>query len=361
MKRLALNLLAAGLSIVVAVVAIELVMQAVDYPPDSFSPWIRAHDTGYRYAPSLETRMRRPGEFDVAFTTNSSGFRDDEVGRKSRLRVLMLGDSFASGYGVERDEMIATLLEEQLDVDVVNAGVGGYEIVHQVHFYQARGKTLDPDLVLYLLYLGNDISRNDEWKETADGGLVSIEREYPVRAPREIKLRSLYQQLRYNRRVRKEQAAGEWVPLPDYLPMCEKQPSAETERRYGRVETLLARLRDEVRSSGARLFVATFSYRTAVDRAAERAFAEKTPGFDDRYDLRIPERRVGTLLDRLDIDWANLNPTLRAHFETGGGPLYFPVDGHFNVAGNRLVADTLAPLLRQRLADIRESSQPHGH
>ena len=67
------------------------------------------------------------------------------------------------------------------------------------------------------------------------------------------------------------------------------------------------------------------------------------------------------MLDRLDIAWANLNPTLHAHFEAGGGPLYFPIDGHFNVAGNRLVADALAPLLRQRLADIRESSQPHGH
>jgi len=201
----------------------EATLEAIDFPPDAFSPWVRRHDTGFGYAPSFHTRMRRPGEYDVAFDTNSNGFRDDEIGPKHGVRIVLLGDSFASGYGVERSQTFADLLEAKLGVDVVNTAVGGYEIIHQVRFFESRGGALQADLVLYALYLGNDLSRNNEWETAADGTLTSPKHSFPVRAAHAIKLQTLYRQVRYAARMQEEKARGEWEPWPDYLLSAERE------------------------------------------------------------------------------------------------------------------------------------------
>jgi len=43
--------------------------------------------------------------FSVKLATNSLGFRDEEINKKKKdYRVLILGDSFAEGWGVEVDD-----------------------------------------------------------------------------------------------------------------------------------------------------------------------------------------------------------------------------------------------------------------
>jgi hypothetical protein len=258
--------------------AVELALQIADYPPSVFSPWIRDRDTGYRYAPSLHTRMKRPKEYDVAFETNSLGMRDDEVGPKHGPRILMLGDSFASGYGIERGEMFADILERNLGVEIVDAAVGGYEIIHQARWFEAHGRELAPDLVVYVVYLGNDLSRNDEWRVDESGALVSLEREFPVRRAYEIKLLSLYKSFRYRRKIEEEQQRGDWVPKPDYLATAERELSDGAKKDYADVEQLLGRLRDDVRAGGAELFVVLVPYRTMVDRKERDRFSAMTAG-----------------------------------------------------------------------------------
>jgi lysophospholipase L1-like esterase len=345
---LASIMLAVGLALGLAEAALEI----LDYPPNAFSPWIRMQATGYGYAASFHTRMKRPGEYDVAFDTNSAGFRDDEIGPKSGTRIVLLGDSFASGYGVERGQMFADILEDKLGVEIVNTAVGGYEIIHQVRFFQSRGHALEPDLVVYALYLGNDLSRNKEWGSDGDGTLTSPSHEFPVRTPHPIKLQMLYKQVRYAAGMRDEQARGEWEPWPDYLLSAERTPGAEATEDYRDVETLLRRLNDEVRSSGARLFVVMIPYRQMVDQQAYDRLRAQTPNFDARYDLGLPARRTTEILDRLGIDHFDLTPAFRSHFEQGGGPLFFPVDGHLNVEGNSLVAQILEPALRTQLGVV---------
>jgi SGNH hydrolase-like domain, acetyltransferase AlgX len=348
---------ALAVSVLATLAVAELALQIADYPPIVYSPWIRAHDTGYQYAPSLHSRMVRPGEYDIALDTNALGLRDDEVGPKHGVRILLLGDSFAGGYGVERGEMFADILEHRLGVDIVDAGVGGYEIIHQVRYFDSRGRKLDADLVVYVLYLGNDLARNGEWHAAADGALVSSERTFPVRRPYEIKLRWLYQQARYTQKMKAEQARGEWQPKDDYLAVAERTLSEEGRTDYRQVEELLGQLRDEVRSTGADFFVVMVPYRQMVERAACERLAAAVAGFDERYDLDLPARRTGEILDRLGVGHFDLSPALRAHFDAGGEPLYFPVDGHLNVRGNALVADVLDPVVRALLGRIGASGE----
>ena len=84
---------------------------------------------GYRHAPNFD------GAFDdglrrVPFRTNSLGDRDDEPGSADEraTRVLLIGDSFAFGFGLARQESIEQRLESlgQGSLDVYNQSAIAY-------------------------------------------------------------------------------------------------------------------------------------------------------------------------------------------------------------------------------------------
>src|SRR3989338_7088916 len=89
------------ISIVLTLCLAEGVLCVANYPKQSWSPWIEDPHTGFHYAPLLDQRMVTE-EYDVSIVTNEAGFRDDPIGPKKGKRVLLLGDSFAFGYGVDR-------------------------------------------------------------------------------------------------------------------------------------------------------------------------------------------------------------------------------------------------------------------
>lgn len=128
----------------------------------------RAEPTvGYEHAPGIDESVRlaaRPsGSF--RFRTNDLGLRrdDDTPVRKmpGTRRVLVLGDSHTDGY-VDNGESFASLLEPRLattvPVEVLNAGVVGYSPAQEYLWYDVRGAALDPDVVVLMLYAGNDVA-----------------------------------------------------------------------------------------------------------------------------------------------------------------------------------------------------------
>lgn len=327
----------------------ELVLHIVDYPPTTFSPWIRSSKFGFRLAPGISMHMRE-AEYDVLIQTNSLGMRDDELKPKSGPRVLLLGDSFAMGYGVERGQLFADLLEKRLGVDVVNAATGGYEIVQQVRALEEYAPILKPDLVLYALYLGNDLAQNDEWEVLADGSLHNREREYPVRQPFELKLRTLARNLVYGIRKGRSEKEGEWLPLEGYLGLCERTLGEEAIADYDEADSLLGKLADESRALGIPLLVLMLPYRSMVEPEAHDSLARRIPELDARYDLARPAREIGARMTARGIDHADVTPALVAETRAKGTPLFFPIDGHLTPAGNEVVASFALPLVRKRLA-----------
>jgi hypothetical protein len=80
-------------------------------------------------------------------------------------RVLMFGDSFVFGVGVDEPHLLSTLLQRRLDVSgsgpfqVVNMGISGYSTDQQYLLLQERGMELEPDIVV-LIACDNDFSGN---------------------------------------------------------------------------------------------------------------------------------------------------------------------------------------------------------
>jgi lysophospholipase L1-like esterase len=83
---------------------------------------------------------------------------------RGRKRILILGDSVAYGTGVERDQTFAKLLERRLDgVDVIDSGVPGYSAYNEVEYYRARGRELEPDLVIVAVCLNDVVNPLPHW------------------------------------------------------------------------------------------------------------------------------------------------------------------------------------------------------
>jgi hypothetical protein len=347
------GLLALG-SLLLCLLVAEAVLRVLDYPPyiRTGPVWIQSDVTGAKYAPHLDRRWKTR-EFDVTYRTNSLGMRDEEVGPKRGFRILLLGDSYSAGYGVERHEQFADRLEERLGAEILNAATGGWDLVHQYHYFQEVGTTLSPDLVLYAMYVGNDLHHNDD--KTV--GLRGIEPRTDL--PEQIspaRTSRLWQMVRRARVLVKHwQRAGrqrrEWVPYPEYLEMCERELSDRARSEYAASQKYLRLLRDEVAKAGAPFVVAQFSYRTVIEPDAAERLRASIPGFDVRYDLEQPPRLVAQMLDRLGVDSLNLNPALKLAHRSGEDPLFYFYDSHFTARGHRVVAEALEPKLRAMIGN----------
>ena len=100
---------------------------------------------------------------------NSEGFRNKEVSLKkdkNLVRIIMLGDSITFGSFVKQSESFPEVLERILNTkskimslpfsyDVMNFGVGGYNIVSEVEILKTYGLKYKPDIVV-LNYFWND-------------------------------------------------------------------------------------------------------------------------------------------------------------------------------------------------------------
>lgn len=101
--------------------------------------------------------------FDVTYTTNSAGARDRErTPESAQPRVVVLGDSFVEGFGVEFGARLSDLLESATGVEHLNFGTSGYFGPSQyLLLYQSLAKQYRHDAVLVGLLPANDFSEDD--------------------------------------------------------------------------------------------------------------------------------------------------------------------------------------------------------
>ena len=107
----------------------------------------------------------RKGSFSTTFRTNSNGFRDKEYELekpKDVTRIIVIGDSFTWGYGVNDDEIYTERLETMLPkTEVINLGVTAYGLQQEILHFKREGLKYAPDIVI-LGFCLNDIYRNHE-------------------------------------------------------------------------------------------------------------------------------------------------------------------------------------------------------
>ena len=105
----------------------------------------------------------------ISVDINSHGLRSPETTYEKPLavfRILNLGDSTAMGWGVRQEDTYGQQLEGFLNrrneadkrIEVINAGVPGWNLENTQAYLQAEGLKYEPDLILLAVSISNDIN-----------------------------------------------------------------------------------------------------------------------------------------------------------------------------------------------------------
>jgi hypothetical protein len=119
-----------------------------------------------RYDPELLYTLR-PGAFVVAnveystpYAVDSLGVRDDEASL-SQPEIVVVGDSYAMGWGVRQEEAFPQLLEVSTGRRVLNAAVSSYGTVREMLLLDRVDISRTTTLIIQ--YCANDITENEEF------------------------------------------------------------------------------------------------------------------------------------------------------------------------------------------------------
>lgn len=140
-------------------------MPIVQYMYGNYHPVL-----GYTLEPNLKNvHISYKNYTDYTVRSNNDGFRGGDWDRsKDRKNIIILGDSFAFGWGVEEHEMFSTLLEDALQekdlaYQVVNLAQSGFFLDQIVNTFRLFGEEFEPVLVVYL-YCHNDSYQHPQEK-----------------------------------------------------------------------------------------------------------------------------------------------------------------------------------------------------
>ena len=95
--------------------------------------------------------------------TNSIGFRNSEIQKKDKTRIICLGASPTFGYGVKYEDTYPYVVEQKLkqdgfETEVINAGEIGYSSYQGLNLLKNKITDLQPDIIT-VSYVINDIDK----------------------------------------------------------------------------------------------------------------------------------------------------------------------------------------------------------
>lgn len=94
-------------------------------------------------------------DLNITLTSDKYGFRNlGEI--KDQYTIIAVGDSFTAGSHVSDDQGWTELLQKQLGIDIYNLGVSGSDPRIYLNNYLTFGQKLKPEIVLFMVYQGND-------------------------------------------------------------------------------------------------------------------------------------------------------------------------------------------------------------
>jgi len=102
--------------------------------------------------------------FDVVYSSNSYGARDIErrLVSGSTDRVIVLGDSFIEGYGVQYDKRLTSILEDRTTKEHLNFGTSGdFGTIQYWLQYKHLAKKYQHNSILISIFPGNDFTDNN--------------------------------------------------------------------------------------------------------------------------------------------------------------------------------------------------------
>lgn len=290
----------------------------------SFVPWteLMTFDPtlGWRPRPNLDTHYLAARDDIFRVVTDREGWPGTRSVDESA--VVVVGDSFAFGYGVDTGRSFADVNSE---VTVKGIGAPGYSMVQSVLLMEQLGKRLAGKLVVWFVCLENDLEDN----------LVPAMWHY--RAPF----------------VRLSHADGEWEIASEHvnsthwktsipgrkrlLPyLCAPGPIAD--RVFAGSDYLISRASAFCNRTGAQLALVTCPDPSQLTPAANAQLAALSGNEPGSCDASLPDRRIAESCERYGVTYiAGMNHLSQRDYKR--------IEGlHWNARGHRRMADVLGRL-----------------
>jgi hypothetical protein len=271
---------------------------------------------------------------------------------------------------------------------VVNGGVNGFGTDNELLFYRLEGKNYQPDVVVLVIYLANDIYNNSYELEVSlggnshkpyfslddNGGLVL--HNYPVEGTDNLFIetgtflkkyfqlpRFIAQVLQLRRNVpaalqplvelvsgqrgaeeiqerdeaaetnNNNQGAGQSGRRANNI--CAQAYAPEVEEAWAITKALIVQMQTEVEAEDAQLVV------LAIPAAPQLI----PPAEGERWYCDRPNQELDIILDEAGIPYLDLLDHFRQHTLDSGETLYYETDFHLNTNGHRLAGELLGEFL----------------
>ncbi len=152
-KRFLATLIAVLIVIVVVAAVGELMVRLIRPQHSMYPRWQFSSKYGTMLFPDREMVHERPGHWRFIYTTNANQCRGELIPLSNsyeRVNVLVLGDSYSFGTGVNDNEVYAAVLSEKLGdgYDTVNFSVGGWGLTQHIRRFYEFGRLYDPSVIV---------------------------------------------------------------------------------------------------------------------------------------------------------------------------------------------------------------------
>jgi lysophospholipase L1-like esterase len=346
--RLALSIAATLVGLLVAEVLVRLLVPQLIASAGTEREFFCEFDPtlGWAPIPNITARHEQDG-FSILVRQNAFGLRAGDSIRPERqsrqTRILVLGDSYVWGYGVEQWQIMTAPEVHRSSLELINFGVSGYGTDQEYLFYSRLGTRFDVDEVVLVFTPYNDVAENMSSQEydhdkpffTVEGAKLVLHTEHIRPRP----LRTFVNRLRFHSRVINIFDSGlrnlrNWLKLrrirnaeePQGRPLNEADVTARDRAGVALTLQIIDALRAAVSAQGARFSVVFVPYKPHVLIKAPlnhplvpllaHGLAARGITYYEPYDLFLDESRKGV-------------------------SLFNVADNHFNAAGNALFARVL--------------------
>jgi hypothetical protein len=285
---------------------------------------------GWKPRPNLNTHHLIGDVFRIK--TDADGWRGNATLQESE--IVVIGDSFAAGYGVGERHFFANLYRRP---KIKPIGIGGYNMVQELLWMKHLASQLQGKLIVWFIYYENDLYDNlsPDLRGFLPGGAATSYRK-PF--------------------VRELGQGGDWEIVSSHIRRAQwpfltltrldsklAELCSDTflaQRAYSACAYLIRSGKQVCEEAGADLLVMTIP--EACQLTPEGQSGLKARGGDPRsFDPYLPDKRIEDICEKLEVPFVAGKSFLDVN-------CYLKNDCHWNALGHRKVATALAQLYASR-------------
>jgi hypothetical protein len=337
-----------------------------------FMPQPIGFDAGRIWEPADGLRWRRRANLDVRVNTGEREVRllsdaaRHRVGTTSAgpaaIRILVMGDSMIEALQVDAEQTMASLLARSLStrlgrtVDVVNAGVGGWDPNQYLTATRQELEQSSYDLALIFVYLDNDIvSRRASYPAATNLELPAF-RPFADGAARTLQILGLHVQAALSQHSHLFVYSRNLIELRRIRAGSRSHllTNAMRSNRVGPAWAITADILNDIAVEGRRFHVPVAFVLLPPAHYIDLRFLAKLEWAlgvsPDDVDIHQAANRLGDELKQRGLDVIDPAPALQQAFDNGEINLYGHIDTHLAPAGHQVMARFLEPIALRHLA-----------